>query len=53
MSLSGLRLFLETGRIEGFQKKEEEHSAVYVSSEHTDMSKPEIASLNGEVPNIN
>ena len=37
----------------GFQKKEEEHSAVYVSSEHTDMSKPEIASLNGEVPNIN
>ena len=35
------------------KKKEEEHSAVYVSSEHTDMSKPEIASLNGEVPNIN
>ena len=51
---SGLRLFLETGRIEGFQipKKEEEYSAVYVSLEHTDMSKPEVMLVNGEVSNI-
>ena len=51
MSSSELRLFLETGRIEGFQKRRK-NTALYVSSEHTDMSKPEIMPVNGEVPNI-